>query len=83
MALRLMDIKNQLDRHEAEDREFHLEVIDTRKDIRDIKENHLAHVQASMTKIETNLDWMMKFFWIIVPAIVGALIMGGMNLILK
>ena len=30
-----------------------------------ILNNHLAHIQSSLVKVETNMDWITKFFWMI------------------
>lgn len=57
-------------------------------DIKTIKENHLAHIQASMTVMEvnvakqtTNVDWLMKFFWVVATASIGGLIASLFNLL--
>lgn len=50
-------------------------------DIKTIKENHLAHIQVSMEGIKTNVDWMMKFFWIVSGASVSGLIASIFNLL--
>jgi len=55
-----------------------------------IKENHLTHIEKSMNaienshiKLETNTDWLLKFFWIIAGASLGGLITSVFNLIQK
>lgn len=55
-----------------------------------IKENHLTHIEKAMNnienshiKLETNTDWLLKFFWIIAGASVGGLITSIFNLISK
>lgn len=61
---------------------------DVKDDIKLIKENHLAHIQASMTQMEksiaatdANLEWLMKFFWIVSAASIGGLVTGILNLL--
>ena len=49
-------------------------------DIKDIKENHLAHIQVDMAKMGTNVDWLLKYHWIIATAAIGGLIAGLLNL---
>jgi hypothetical protein len=46
-----------------------------------IKDNHLAHIEKSLNKIEndfiavkTNQEWQLKFFWIIATGVLGALV---------
>ena len=51
--------------------------------IRDIKENHLAHIQEDMAVVKTNQEWIMKFFWIVTTASVAGLITGIINLLMK
>jgi len=53
-----------------------------------IKENHLMHIEKSMNsienshiKLETNTDWLLKFFWIIAGSSIGALVTSVFNLI--
>lgn len=58
------------------------EIKNIKADIKDIKENHLAHIETDLTKISTNQDWLMRFFWIIATASIGGLIAGIVNLIL-
>lgn len=55
-----------------------------------IKENHLTHIEKAMNnienshiKLETNTDWLLKFFWIIAGASVGGLVTSLFNLISK
>lgn len=55
-----------------------------------IKENHLTHIEKAMNnienshiKLETNTDWLLKFFWIIAGASVGGLVTSLFNLITK
>ena len=59
------------------------EIEQIKKDIRDIRENHLAHIETDVAKIFTNQTWIMKFFWIIATASIGGLITGIINLWLK
>jgi hypothetical protein len=66
------------------------ENIDIKNDIKDIKENHLAHVQKDMndikltqTVMKTDLAWLKKFFWLVATASVGSLIASILNLALK
>lgn len=45
--------------------------------------NHIPHLQQSITEIKTNVDWLMRFFWVIATASTGALIVGLINLLIK
>lgn len=79
---RLVDI---FEKHtEQDDKRF--ESIETKLDI--IKDNHLAHVQADMEKQSidiakqtTNVEWLMKFFWVIATASIGGLVASLFNLL--
>ena len=69
---------------EQDDRRF--ESIENKLDV--IKDNHLAHVQKDMaeqsvniTKVTTNVDWLLRYHWIVATAAIGALIAGVVNLV--
>lgn len=51
--------------------------------IREIKENHLSHIQEDLAVVKTNQGWIMKFFWIVTSASVAGLITGIINLMIK
>ncbi|MFA5871076.1 MAG: hypothetical protein WC842_04330, partial [Candidatus Paceibacterota bacterium] len=44
---------------------------EVKADIKVIKENHLAHIQVSLASIEKDMDWIKRFFWLLIPAIVA------------
>ena len=50
------------------------------EDIKNIKENHLAHIQVDMATVRANQEWLMKFFWIIATSAIGGLVVGLFNL---
>ncbi len=52
------------------------------KTVNEIKDNHLAHMLADLTKVGTDVDWLKRFFWIIATASVGGLITAIINLLL-
>lgn len=49
-------------------------------DIKDIKENHLAHIQVDMATVRANQEWLMKTYWVITTAAIGGLVVGLFNL---
>ncbi|GEM_PF-846172 len=51
--------------------------------IREIKDNHLSHIQEDLAVVKTNQEWIMKFFWIVSSASIAGLITGIINLIIK
>ena len=51
--------------------------------IRDIKDNHLSHIQEDLAVVKTNQEWIMKFFWIVCSASIAGLITGIINLMIK
>lgn len=53
------------------------------KDIKEIKENHLSHIQEDLAVVKTNQEWIMKFFWIMATASIAGLITGLINLLIK
>ena len=56
-------------------------VIETiRKDVQSIKDNHLVHIQIDMTKTRTNVEWLLKYHWIVATAAIGGLVVGFFNL---
>ncbi len=50
----MQDIESLMREHIDNDRERFVEIADT---LKDMKENHLAHIQESIIKLETNYDW--------------------------
>jgi hypothetical protein len=52
-------------------------------DIKEIKENHLSHIQEDLAVVKTNQEWIMKFFWIICTASIAGLVTGLINLLMK
>jgi len=66
------------------------EIKEIKRDIKNIKENHLSHIQEEITNmkvtvstVSTNQDWLMKFFWIIATTSVAGLVTGILNLIIS
>ena len=52
-------------------------------EIKEIKENHLAHIKEILAIVKTNQEWIMRFFWILISASVAGLITGIINLFIK
>ena len=52
-------------------------------EIKEIKENHLSHIQEDLAVVKTNQEWIMKFFWIVSSASIAGLITGLINLLIK
>lgn len=55
-----------------------------------IRDNHLAHlkddlfeVKEGMASTKTNVDWLMRFFWVVAGSSVGALVTGIITLVNK
>jgi hypothetical protein len=44
---------------------------EVKQDIKTIKENHLSHMQVSLEKVSTDMDWVKKAFWVIFAGICG------------
>lgn len=57
------------------------EINDIKSDIKLIKENHLSHLELDMASVKTNMDWLMKWHWVITTASIGGLIAGIINMI--
>lgn len=53
------------------------------EEIKEIKENHLSHIQEDLAVVKTNQEWIMKFFWIVSSASIAGLITGLINLLIK
>lgn len=51
------------------------------KDLKELKDNHLSHIQEDLAVVKTNQEWIMKFFWIVATTSVAGLIGTIMNLI--
>ena len=51
------------------------------KNITEIKNNHLPHIEKKLTQVGTDVDWLKRFFWIVATASVGGLIAALINLL--
>jgi hypothetical protein len=51
-----------------------------RGEISDIKENHLSHINTSLAKIQTDLIWIKKFFWLVAGSAIAAIVASIVNL---
>ncbi|OGI35673.1 MAG: hypothetical protein A2283_11715 [Lentisphaerae bacterium RIFOXYA12_FULL_48_11] len=52
------------------------------KNITEIKNNHLPHIDMKLTQVGTDVDWLKRFFWIVATASIGGLIAALLNLII-
>lgn len=52
------------------------------KNIADIKNNHLLHIDMKLTQVGTDVDWLKRFFWIVATASIGGLIAALINLLI-
>lgn len=81
----LESLEEKFNDHMQADLRFRESIFDETKeikgDIKIIKENHLTHIQASTVKLETNVDWLMRYHWIIATSSIGALVAGIINFI--
>lgn len=59
------------------------EAQEIKEDIRLIKENHLAHIEPDLAYCKANLEWLMKYHWIVTSASIGALVASIINLAQK
>ncbi len=53
------------------------------KNVSDIKNTHLPHIDSKLTRVGTDVDWLKRFFWIVATASIGGLIAGLLNLIIS
>lgn len=51
------------------------------KNIDEIKNNHLFHINKKLTQLGTDVDWLKRFFWIVATASIGGLIASLINLL--
>jgi len=57
-------------------------------DIKDIRDNHLAHIQEDVSVLKTqqavqgtDIKWLKKFFFIVATASIGSLVAAVINLL--
>ena len=72
----MASLEEHLKTHMEADGKFQEEV---GGDIKVIKENHLAHIQTDIAILKTNVDWLMKYHWLIASSSIGALVTGVWN----
>jgi len=51
-------------------------------DIRNIKENHLAHIERDLNIVTNDMDWLKRFFWLLAGATVSSLVVNIISLII-
>lgn len=47
-------------------------VREIKNDIRTMKENHLSHIEKDMGVMSNDIDWLKRFFWVLVTSSLGA-----------
>ena len=48
-----------------------------------IMDNHLSHLKSSLDSLHVNVDWLKRFFWLMITATVGSFITALVTLIFK
>ena len=49
--------------------------------VNNMRDNHLQHLDQKLSKVETDVSWLKKFFWIVASSSIGGLLAGLINLI--
>lgn len=58
------------------------DMTDIKNNINDIAKDVESLKEVAQTN-QLNIQWLLKFFWVIVPAVLGSLVMGVFNLLFK
>ena len=74
------DLKRALDDHIESDKQI-FDMIE--KKLEKILDNHLFHLEKDSATTTTNVEWLMKTYWLVAGASIAGLITGVLNLILK
>lgn len=45
-----------------------------KKELREIKDNHMEHLKGDVAELKTNMQWVIKIQWALVTGVVGNLI---------
>lgn len=56
---------------------------DLRKDVQEIKSNHLVHIATDISEIKTDLVWIKRFFFLVAGTSITAVAGAVFGLILK
>ena len=48
-----------------------------------IVKDHIAVTNSEMGKVKTDVEWLVKFFWIVASSSIGTLLIGLANLLIK
>ena len=48
-------------------------------EIKEIKDNHLAHLKTDMTEVKTNVDWLIKSHWKVTMAIMVSIVVSAIG----
>ena len=51
------------------------------EDIQEIKENHLPHIKEQIVRIQVDVSWLKKFFFIVAGSSIGTAITSMLNLL--
>ena len=68
----------------AEDLKSHIldeenKISEVTREVKFIRENHIAHIQIDLTETKTNVEWLLRYHWIVATASIGALVVGVLN----
>ena len=47
---------------------------EVRGDVKEIRDNHLSHIQGSLNVVVNDMDWIKRFFWILATSSIGSMI---------
>ena len=78
VELKIREYADDLKEHIIEEKE---KINNIHEDIKDIKKNHLAHIEIDIATVRANQEWLMKTYWIIATAAIGGLVAGLFNLL--
>ena len=56
------------------------DLVQLKEDVKEIRENHIPHIQAELATFRAKLEWIEKILWTGITATVGSLVTGLLNL---
>ena len=74
------DIKELLEDHAKEDSNNFERIYN---ELKVIRENHLHHIEGTVNRIENDMDWIKRFFWLVASISVTAIGGAMFGLIIK
>lgn len=63
--------------------DIHAQIDALQEDIKNLKENHIAHLGLDLADLKADVRWLKQMFWIVAGASVSSLVATVLKLVIK